>query len=227
MGSECEFSKARESRSCPVSGIGGHPGSSAVNSALSSFVSTGVGQHEPDPLEDLEAYIGNWQQTKDSEADSSSQPPDGGLQTTNDAWAHPHYFPPPPVLSTSPSWSPMVQTLPPSHHSYPSSFAPESMRQYPLPSMAMAYPPPDGLHNLTPPPPAWTPQPPQLSEPSPGSPELPSVGSARHSTGDCKPCAFIHTKGCEGGQQCPFCHLCEPGEKKRRQKSKKALWGRW
>jgi len=56
----------------------------------------------------------------------------------------------------------------------------------------------------------------------PGSLELPSVGSAGHGSGRCKPCAFAHSKGCENGAACRFCHLCEPGEKKRRQKEKQA-----
>jgi len=51
-----------------------------------------------------------------------------------------------------------------------------------------------------------------------GSRELPTVGSAGHHVGGCKPCAFAHKKRCENGVNCNFCHLCEPGEKKRRQK---------
>jgi len=58
-------------------------------------------------------------------------------------------------------------------------------------------------------------------EPAPGSAELPSMGSIGHGRGICKPCAFLHTKGCENGAVCRFCHLCEPGEKKRRQKEKR------
>lgn len=50
--------------------------------------------------------------------------------------------------------------------------------------------------------------------------ELPSVGSASHAQGNCKPCAFLHTKGCDNGLQCPFCHLCELGEKKKRRKER-------
>lgn len=56
-----------------------------------------------------------------------------------------------------------------------------------------------------------------LRSSSPDS-ELPSLGSAAHRDGDCKPCAFLHKKGCENGRMCKFCHLCEPGEKKRRAK---------
>jgi len=51
--------------------------------------------------------------------------------------------------------------------------------------------------------------------------ELTSVGSALHELGSCKPCAFVHRPaGCADGTACQFCHLCGPGEKKRRQKQK-------
>lgn len=59
-----------------------------------------------------------------------------------------------------------------------------------------------------------------LVEPELGSPEFPTVGSAGHRWGTCKPCAFLHKRGCENGTQCDFCHLCDSGEKKRRQKDK-------
>jgi len=52
-------------------------------------------------------------------------------------------------------------------------------------------------------------------------PEVPSVGSIGHRTGSCKPCVFLHTKGCQSGLQCQFCHLCGPDEKKQRQKAKR------
>lgn len=61
-----------------------------------------------------------------------------------------------------------------------------------------------------------------LPTPELGSAEMPTVGSAGHRLGTCKPCAFMHTKGCTNGQECPFCHLCAPGERKRRQKQKLA-----
>merc|ERR1711877_14792 len=54
-----------------------------------------------------------------------------------------------------------------------------------------------------------------------GSTGLPTVGSAGHLLGTCKPCAFLHTKGCSKGPECEFCHLCDSGERKRRQKEKK------
>mmetsp|Transcript_110582 Transcript_110582/g.276968 ORF Transcript_110582/g.276968 Transcript_110582/m.276968 type:complete len:339 (-) Transcript_110582:67-1083(-) len=60
-----------------------------------------------------------------------------------------------------------------------------------------------------------------LPEPELGSPDKPTLGSANHRFGNCKPCAFLYTKGCMNGVGCPFCHLCDAGEKKRRQKEKK------
>jgi len=61
-----------------------------------------------------------------------------------------------------------------------------------------------------------------ISEPQLGSDELPTVGSRHHGVGGCKPCAFIWKEpGCENGVDCPYCHLCDAGEKKRRAKEKK------
>jgi len=58
------------------------------------------------------------------------------------------------------------------------------------------------------------------TEMSPQTFEL-SRGSALHDIGKCKPCAFVHRPvGCMDGASCAFCHMCAPGEKKRRQKSK-------
>lgn len=53
-----------------------------------------------------------------------------------------------------------------------------------------------------------------------GSPERPTKGSWGHNIGKCKPCAFLHTKGCQNGFNCEFCHICGRGEKKRRQREK-------
>lgn len=50
---------------------------------------------------------------------------------------------------------------------------------------------------------------------------FPSDGSMGHGMGLCKPCAFYHTKGCNSGEECSFCHLCSDGEKKRRARDKK------
>jgi len=47
-----------------------------------------------------------------------------------------------------------------------------------------------------------------------------SAGSVHHPH-DCKPCAwFHHARGCQRGSDCEFCHLCPPGEIKRRKKEK-------
>merc|ERR1712217_319035 len=61
--------------------------------------------------------------------------------------------------------------------------------------------------------------------PKVGSPEMPTVGSAQHHLGECKPCAFFwKSAGCSNGVDCVHCHLCDAREKKRRQKEKKALF---
>jgi len=59
-----------------------------------------------------------------------------------------------------------------------------------------------------------------IAEPELGSPAMWTMGSEGHHLGICKPCAFFYTKGCGNGSECPFCHLCPEGEKKRRQKMK-------
>jgi len=58
------------------------------------------------------------------------------------------------------------------------------------------------------------------SGPALGAPELPSVGSIGHAAGRCKPCAFMHSKGCENGLACQFCHLCGPEAKKARRQER-------
>lgn len=52
-----------------------------------------------------------------------------------------------------------------------------------------------------------------------------SIGSAEHNLGTCKPCAFLwkDEKGCQNGTNCKFCHMCTPGEVKRRKKTKLAM----
>mmetsp|Transcript_102701 Transcript_102701/g.257471 ORF Transcript_102701/g.257471 Transcript_102701/m.257471 type:complete len:305 (+) Transcript_102701:95-1009(+) len=56
-----------------------------------------------------------------------------------------------------------------------------------------------------------------------GTPECPSVGSAGHQTGLCKPCDFFHRNSCRTGAACKFCHLCGPDENKRRKKQKQGI----
>ncbi|OLQ14196.1 hypothetical protein AK812_SmicGene1688 [Symbiodinium microadriaticum] len=51
--------------------------------------------------------------------------------------------------------------------------------------------------------------------------DLPTLLACKESK-ECRPCAFLYAKGCQNGAMCLFCHLCDKGEKKRRQKAKKA-----
>lgn len=51
----------------------------------------------------------------------------------------------------------------------------------------------------------------------------PTVGSQLHDSGRCKPCAFFHTKGCNSGVGCLFCHLCPAHEKQRRKRLARQL----
>jgi len=47
-----------------------------------------------------------------------------------------------------------------------------------------------------------------------------SVGSEKHGTGSCKPCAWYYksAQGCQNGEDCMHCHLCPLGEIRRRRK---------
>eukprot|EP00930_Biecheleria_cincta_P017259 TRINITY_DN13777_c0_g1_i1.p2 TRINITY_DN13777_c0_g1~~TRINITY_DN13777_c0_g1_i1.p2 ORF type:complete len:213 (-),score=56.44 TRINITY_DN13777_c0_g1_i1:48-686(-) len=58
---------------------------------------------------------------------------------------------------------------------------------------------------------------------SAGSSGCPSVGSAGHHLGLCKPCDFMYRTNCRAGFSCKFCHLCPPGEIKKRKKQRKAM----
>eukprot|EP00929_Paragymnodinium_shiwhaense_P123674 TRINITY_DN977_c0_g2_i2.p1 TRINITY_DN977_c0_g2~~TRINITY_DN977_c0_g2_i2.p1 ORF type:complete len:149 (-),score=26.12 TRINITY_DN977_c0_g2_i2:360-806(-) len=52
---------------------------------------------------------------------------------------------------------------------------------------------------------------------------LPSAGSALHAVGKCSPCAWVwKAKGCKGGSECTFCHLCPQDELKKRKRAKLA-----
>ncbi|CAK0876454.1 unnamed protein product [Prorocentrum cordatum] len=72
------------------------------------------------------------------------------------------------------------------------------------------------------------------------TPPPPPAGSAGHELGDCKermdashasscqPAArpAQWCRGCSLADECPFCHLCDSGEKRRRQKEKKVAFAR-
>jgi len=120
----------------------------------------------------------------------------------------------PPVLAP---WLSVGQAPPPEHVALSLPREPE--------------PPPTSPLLVLPQPPAWSGMlqdvripaavpPPPPAQPELGSEACPTVGSAGHFLGLCKPCAFFHTKGCQGGTSCVFCHLCQSGEKKRRQKAR-------
>eukprot|EP00929_Paragymnodinium_shiwhaense_P118418 TRINITY_DN90339_c0_g1_i1.p1 TRINITY_DN90339_c0_g1~~TRINITY_DN90339_c0_g1_i1.p1 ORF type:complete len:257 (+),score=16.79 TRINITY_DN90339_c0_g1_i1:113-883(+) len=65
---------------------------------------------------------------------------------------------------------------------------------------------------------------PQIFLSHPSAKTAPSVGSAAHGTGICRPCGFFWKKaGCLTGSNCLYCHLCDPKEKRRRHKARKAL----
>lgn len=69
--------------------------------------------------------------------------------------------------------------------------------------------------------PSWLRAPPGLSSASLAC-SIPSVGSAMHGTGNCKPCVwFWKANGCKNGQDCCHCHVCPEGEKRTRKKAKR------
>jgi hypothetical protein len=49
---------------------------------------------------------------------------------------------------------------------------------------------------------------------------VPTKGSTGHMIGKCRPCAFVFKDGCGSGVNCEFCHLCQPGEQKRRKRER-------
>merc|ERR1711988_1015014 len=131
--------------------------------------------------------------------------------------------------------APLLHDLPPL--TQPPAFAPPSPLDIPAfmpgpapgdlpfavpPLMPQAAAPPFPAMPMAPHPPAQTLMPPPVPEPPAplGSARCPSVGSAKLFCGGCKPCAFFHSKGCESGINCEFCHACGPNEKKKRQRDK-------
>jgi len=80
----------------------------------------------------------------------------------------------------------------------------------------MPYPPP--VQESEP----WTQQMPIVSR-EPWSQQMPSAGSSGHRLGRCKPCAFMYKDGCRSGADCPYCHLCPPGEKQRRKRVMRSM----
>jgi len=62
-----------------------------------------------------------------------------------------------------------------------------------------------------------------LPSPVSGTPDCPSIGSAGHAFGVCKPCDFQHRTSCRSGASCKFCHLCGPAENRCRKKQKQSM----
>jgi len=56
-----------------------------------------------------------------------------------------------------------------------------------------------------------------------GMPGCPSVGSAGHHLGLCKPCDFVHRGSCRIGFACKFCHLCGPEVNKQKKKERRKV----
>jgi len=118
-------------------------------------------------------------------------------------------MPPPPPLE----WAPAVFDVmcPPPPEAAPAldklSYVPAGSPQVPL---GTAFDAPPKLLRIAD----------SLLEEQPDACGFPSFGSKDHSVGTCRPCAFLFTKGCQNGVQCEYCHLCPPGEKKRRQREK-------
>jgi len=51
-----------------------------------------------------------------------------------------------------------------------------------------------------------------------------SAGSSLHHSGGCKPCAWYwKPNGCANERECRYCHLCPPGELKKRKRDKFAI----
>jgi len=60
-----------------------------------------------------------------------------------------------------------------------------------------------------------------MSVPLPSNMSSPSVGSALHAIGKCKPCAWFHKpQGCSNGDACMHCHICDKAELQNRRKAK-------
>ncbi|CAJ1382037.1 unnamed protein product [Effrenium voratum] len=54
--------------------------------------------------------------------------------------------------------------------------------------------------------------------------DCPSIGSAAHSLGLCKPCDFKCRSSCRFGYECMFCHICGPAESRQWKRHRKSFW---
>jgi len=154
------------------------------------------------------------EEDEEDESEEATPAPESGA-----AW--PASIPPPPlappILAETPVLAEIAPPPPPLQEPSLASLAP-SMPLVPAPQLL----PPQLPLQMLQGPAFWFSDSVPLPQPVLGSAELPTAGSDRHRFGDCKPCAYANIKGCQNGTQCQFCHLCPPGELKRRQKAKRA-----
>mmetsp|Transcript_89713 Transcript_89713/g.168942 ORF Transcript_89713/g.168942 Transcript_89713/m.168942 type:complete len:326 (-) Transcript_89713:165-1142(-) len=202
------FLNERKIQSCPVSGIGAPPG------LETSIEPEMVHRLQQPPTPDAESFaravaLAALDAEVESDVAGDSTPSPIGLLQQPAGFGFDMHFPalPPPPAQDMP----VFDCLMPPPPQEPPVFSLELDTSFvPPPPETSALAPVLRLADA-------------LPEPELGSSQLPTIGSAGHRTGDCKPCAFFHSKGCGNGTQCNFCHLCAPGEKKRRLKEKRAM----
>lgn len=124
--------------------------------------------------------------------------------------------PAPVATSGSPEPSPVLLTMP--HRPFGQAAPPPPAAWAPCVQPEAAVPPPPMAHAERPHRIVRLAD--VMAAPQLGSPEAPTIGSLGHKDGACKPCAYFHTRGCESGFACEYCHLCDKKERKRRQKQR-------
>lgn len=235
------FYEERGFRSCPSSAIGVPPG------LLQSTASEGAQEGEDEAEEDEDDFVPKKNLEFDGKLDGKPREDKSVLEIAGeDRSSQPGPSPlPSPLNAGLPMYWPRTMSadgledfmasintvIPALPAAQPTDAAAARMLVPPPPTQrAPEFLPPQ---HMPPPPPAAaqedgaeTPVPLRLAqvfpEPELGSPELPTVGSRGHRLGTCRPCAFLYTKGCANNTECDFCHLCEPGEKKRRSKQRQS-----
>mmetsp|Transcript_62146 Transcript_62146/g.180204 ORF Transcript_62146/g.180204 Transcript_62146/m.180204 type:complete len:212 (-) Transcript_62146:313-948(-) len=62
-----------------------------------------------------------------------------------------------------------------------------------------------------------------VSRPMSGTSACPTVGSAGHWLGVCRPCEYVHRGLCTNGAACKYCHVCGPEVCKQLRKEKRLM----
>mmetsp|Transcript_88990 Transcript_88990/g.157575 ORF Transcript_88990/g.157575 Transcript_88990/m.157575 type:complete len:283 (-) Transcript_88990:49-897(-) len=232
------FLHERQAYSCPVSmvsdgsGVGEVsycPGGELVKAAYKGIASDQAATVPATRARSLETDAGSECSTADTGAAGPRTTPD----TPEAEYAKIQLPPPLPLPPPPPSF---LEACAEAGKPEYSQGATQPLSPPPAPLAAPAFPSGPPAAALTPPPPSENAQPVKVLRleealgPAPDQTEAlaeaaASAGSAGHFKGLCRPCAFYSTKGCSSGVDCQFCHLCEPGEKKRRQKAKRAFFG--